>query len=277
MCRPGSSPYEWWRWLAGDAVSATPVRVWSGPSREFQRDPGMLYLTPARRMAGLEFTGAFAGEVAANTDPDQANKKNAITQAFFAHTRTCYDGGVELGFYRRLATPMTPSESRHILFYYSDINNCTGVAGGYLNSVGGRFVQQTSCKVKADGSFVSQTQTPMISIPIPAGKNSKGGPDWTYRAWAVDAATLRVEVRDPHSNAVAWSANARVADFFKPYVQQMLAGQFRANLTLTIQKTIDRDVALRNRGDVVPDAQNPPVIGVRSMGVAEPASTVEKR
>lgn len=263
MCRAESSPYEWWRWLAGDPVSPSPTRIWVGPSREFRRDPSMLYLTGERPMRGLEFTGAFAGAIAANTDPDRTNPKSAITQAFFAHARPCYDGGAEIGFYRRLAKP---SETGSLLFYYSDVNNCTGRAGGYRD---GRLVEQTSCRVKADGSFVSQSETPMTPVPIPAAKNSKGGRDWTYRAWAATATKLRVEVRDPYSNALAWSADVPVAAFFLPYARQMLAGRFRASLTLTIQKTLDRDVRLRNRGDVLPDPRNPPVIEVRTIAVGQ--------
>lgn len=271
-CHTDWLQYEFWDWLAADATSPVPARIWSGPlSGNIRGEPGTLYVTNSSVYAkGLRFTGAFGGKILSNTDPDQSNPKNAVTEALFTHTQFCYDGGPEFGFYRRLITPSTFSEERNIYFYYSDVTNCGGFAWGYLNSPSGSPVWQTRCKVPLTGSFVAQTETPTVAIPIPAGLNSEGQWDYTYSAYLIDDSTFRLEVRDPYNGTLMSDPiDHRVQDFFGQWTREMWNGGFPAFVTLVMQKSLDRDIDYNNRGDITGNTFDYPGVGARSLSVLE--------
>lgn len=264
-CDAAQSGYELFRYAAtGDPN--TPY-LWQGPlTGPLQREPGGIYVTtePYQRVMGLAFDGMFGGAILENS-----SDANAISQTVFLHQSYCYDGGPELGFYRRLLAPGSVEEASTLYLYYSTKTNCTGFAAAPLNSPGGVVRNQTSCLLRGTTDQWDSQEFAQTAIPIPSGRNSRGRWNYRYAVWLTGPASLHIEVRDPFNSAVVWSGNHAIAPFFAEYATSMWRGTFWSFVTFGIQKALARDVDYHALGDITADPADVPIAAARSTAVLQ--------
>jgi hypothetical protein len=264
-CEGSNLGYELFRYAPTGDV-ATPY-IWQGPlTGPLGREPGGIYVTPALvdRVYGLTFNGNFAGGILAS-----GSDSNALTQTMFLHQTSCYDGGPELGFYRRIATPGDATELTTMYVYYCVASNCTGSATAPLNSVTGPLSTQTSCLVRGTTDQYDSQQTGQVAIPIPTGRNSQGRLNFRYMAYLVSATVLRIDVRDPATNAVLWTTDHTLAAFFLNDAAKMWNKQFSTFVTFGIQKQVLRDLDYHAKADMTADPQDYPYAGAKTIGLAQ--------
>ena len=270
-----------------DAGAAHPFTWAFVPSGTYSSyplvSPAQFYVSNYKSwINGVEYDGSLGGSIVHNSDPDADNSSinsayvgTGVVQSVFAHSRRCYDGGPEFGFYRYLSRPprdfASPNNNitdadqiaNRVYFYYSALTNCIGATP---HTVGGSTETQTNCKNPETGQFTSDlvnTRTPPtngILIHWPKTTqyqaNSCSGTtryDWKYRAEAVDASSFKITVVDPCSGAAQSIETddpgtsgvdeskyklVTVKEWFRPYTAQMYYGGLWAYTTAVTQKSM---------------------------------------
>lgn len=149
---------------------------WTGPlTGPVYRNPAYLEVSPlASGRKGLAARVSFAGQV-------NSYNGNTLIESVFFHTDRCYHASTEFGFSHYVKG--LPGDDR-VFFYYEANANCKPTG---------------KCRVRGTGEYLVDRRV-NLPLTIPAGPNSRGGPDWLYEAYLVNAGSdWRVRVVDPYN------------------------------------------------------------------------------
>jgi hypothetical protein len=204
-------------------------QTWTGPlSGPIYRNPAYLEVSPlTNRWKGIAVQVSYQGKV------DPFNGHTLVESVFF-HDERCYRASNEFGFSHYVKGLAGDDK---IYFYYEINANC-----------------QPKGKCRAHGTQQALTDARVnVPIAIPTEPNSRGGSDWLYEAYLIDAgAKWHIRVVDPHTHKEKTAAiDHAVQDFFRDIAEDYAARGANGYVTATAT----RDGALIY-------SSNPPVMNI---------------